>query len=103
LLDVLWASDAADLEFGNPPGRVPVALLCGLSTSVMNSRRFIAGYAPDTLRPSVSDSSAHVQAVACPVRVKRVVLTAHPSLPVYPDNRTISEPVGTSQKCQYQK
>src|SRR6195256_6649009 len=30
----------------------------------------------------------------------RVVLTTHPSLPVYPDKRTISEPVGMSQTCQ---
>jgi hypothetical protein len=30
---------------------------------------------------------------------RRVVLTAHPSLPVHPDKRTISEPVGMSQTC----
>jgi len=32
--------------------------------------------------------------------VNRAVLTAHPSLPLYPDKRTISEPVGMSQTCQ---
>src|ERR1700682_4002011 len=32
----------------------------------------------------------------------RVVLTAHPSLPVHPDKRTISEPVGMSQTCHDQ-
>jgi hypothetical protein len=36
------------------------------------------------------------------MRVNRVVLTARPSLPVYPEKRTIPEPVGTSQRCQIQ-
>src|ERR1700682_5532786 len=34
--------------------------------------------------------------------VKRVVLTVGCSLPVYPDERTYSESVGTSQRCQFQ-
>src|ERR1700720_1006040 len=33
---------------------------------------------------------------------RRVVLTARPSLPVHPDKRTISEPVGMSQTCHDQ-
>src|ERR1700738_4941248 len=33
----------------------------------------------------------------------RVVLTARPSLPVYPDERTYSEPVGMSQRYQARK
>src|SRR5229473_2503190 len=32
--------------------------------------------------------------------VNRVVLTVRCSLPVYPDERTSSEPVGMSQRCQ---
>ena len=35
----------------------------------------------------------------CPSRVNRVVLTVRCSLPVYPDERTSSEPVGMSQRC----
>jgi hypothetical protein len=35
-----------------------------------------------------------------PFWVNRVVLTARRSLPVYPDERTYSEPVGMSQRCQ---
>ncbi len=34
-----------------------------------------------------------------PLRVNRVVLTVRCSLPVYPDERTSSEPVGMSQRC----
>jgi hypothetical protein len=35
-----------------------------------------------------------------PHGVIRVILTVRRSLPVYPDKRTISEPVGTSHLCQ---
>src|SRR5216684_2072621 len=35
--------------------------------------------------------------------VNRVVLTVRCSLPVYPDERTSSEPVGMSQRCQCTK
>jgi hypothetical protein len=35
--------------------------------------------------------------------VIRVVLTARPSLPVYPDERTSSEPVGMSERCHERK
>src|ERR1700681_4126906 len=38
----------------------------------------------------------------CLIWVKRVVLTVGCSLPVYPDERTYSESVGTSQRCQEQ-
>jgi len=38
-----------------------------------------------------------------PVRVNLVVLTLRRSFPVFPEKRTISQPVGMSQKCQYQK
>src|SRR5882757_10176221 len=43
-----------------------------------------------TLRRSSSDHSALGA-------VRRVVLTARQSLPVYPDKQTISEPIGTSR------
>jgi hypothetical protein len=43
---------------------------------------------------------AKVLSGPCLSWVNRVVLTAHPSLPVYPDERTSSEPVGMSQRCQ---
>src|SRR5216684_6011105 len=33
--------------------------------------------------------------------VNRVVLTVRCSLPVYPDERTSSEPVGMSQRCHF--
>jgi hypothetical protein len=36
--------------------------------------------------------------IACPEWVKRVILAVRRSLPVLPDKRTISEPVGTSRK-----
>src|SRR5216684_8675867 len=39
----------------------------------------------------------------CPSRVNRVVLTVRCSLPVYPDERTSSEPVGMSQRCHKRK
>jgi hypothetical protein len=35
--------------------------------------------------------------------VNRVVLTTHPSLPVFPRQRTSSEAVGMSQRCQERK
>jgi hypothetical protein len=35
-----------------------------------------------------------------PQRVKSSVLTAHPSLPVYPDQRTFWLSFGMSQTCQ---
>ena len=38
-----------------------------------------------------------------PVRVNRVSLTIGRSLPVYPDKRTFSAPVGMSQRCQSTK
>src|SRR5712671_4755946 len=41
---------------------------------------------------------------SCVVRngsVKSDVLTVSRSLPVYPDQRTFSEPVGMSQRCQH--
>ena len=40
------------------------------------------------------------QKVRLPVRVKRVILTVRKSLPVFPDKRTISGPIGMSQMCQ---
>src|SRR6266550_4643298 len=43
---------------------------------------------------------AHQGGMQCPVRVNLVVLTVRRSLPVYPYEQTISEPVGMSQKCQ---
>jgi hypothetical protein len=38
-----------------------------------------------------------------PRRVKRIILTVRQSLPVFPDKRTISEPVGMSQTCHNRK
>jgi hypothetical protein len=35
----------------------------------------------------------------CPFLVNRVVLTARPSLPVYPEQRTLSDRLGMSQRC----
>src|SRR6266404_5182016 len=68
---------------------------------VMNSRRCIAGHAPDALNPRVSDYAIKVQAVECPVRVKRVGLTVRCSLPVYPQLRTCRCTVPTDAMCQY--
>ena len=36
----------------------------------------------------------------CRTWVKRVILTVRKSLPVFPDKRTISGPIGMSQMCQ---
>jgi hypothetical protein len=38
-------------------------------------------------------------AIQCPLRVNRAILTVGQSLPVYPDQRTFSEYVGMSQRC----
>jgi hypothetical protein len=35
----------------------------------------------------------------CLLWVRRVILTVRRSIPVYPDKRTIQEPVGTSHLC----
>ena len=45
------------------------------------------------LKPEVGHS-------ACLFWIKSAVLTLCRSLPVYPDQRTSSAPVGTSQRCQ---
>jgi hypothetical protein len=37
-----------------------------------------------------------------PLRVKSDVLTVSRLLPVYPDQRTFSEPIGMSQRCHLQ-
>jgi hypothetical protein len=65
----------------------------------MNSRRCIAGHAPDALNPSVSDYAIKVQAVECPSWVKSAVLTLRQPLPVYPDKQTFSVSVGMPDRC----
>jgi hypothetical protein len=44
--------------------------------------------------------STQVQGGGCPSWVKRVTLSVRRPLPVFSNKRTISEPVGMSQKCQ---
>jgi hypothetical protein len=42
--------------------------------NVMNSRRFISKSRPDAVRGSVGNLLAQVQALRCPLRLKRAVL-----------------------------
>jgi hypothetical protein len=52
------------------------------------------------LRSGIQQVDVTKQCGWCLSWVIRVVLTAQPSLPVYPDKRTFSVPVSMSQRCQ---
>jgi hypothetical protein len=55
--------------------------------------------------PETNKCSGGLALATCPslLWVIRVVSTVRRSLPVYPDNRTYSEPIGMSQRCYERK
>ncbi len=67
-------------------------------SSFSRSERAAIGSYYSTVAPGTFLPQAF-HGLRCRTWVDRVVLTAHKSLPVYPDKRTISEPVGMSQRC----
>src|SRR5882672_6400749 len=92
-------------EFGdcNEVVRMHVKV-CGLRHTLPCKFRLVDSHAASSHPVDVNLPSNNItenQPAQWPVWVKRVVLTVGCSLPVYPDERTYSESVGTSQRCHF--